>query len=57
MNQYAPFVRILLRYFAASVGGMAWVADDQDLVMVGCVLLAAVVELAYGYARKRGGAM
>ena len=56
MNEYAPFIRIILRYMASFgiVGGQ--VAQDGDLITMLSVVLAALVEFSYMKARKTGGA-
>ena len=56
MSQYAPFIRILLRYVAGFGASWAWVEGDQDLILIGSMLLGALVEAAYTMARKKGGA-
>jgi len=58
---YAPFVRIIMRYIiGAAFLGSEQIGDklaaDPDLVAVGALAMAAVVEGAYAMARKRGGA-
>ena len=58
---YAPFVRIILRYIigAAFLGSEQpgdKLAADPDLVSVGAIAAAALVEGAYAMARSRGGA-
>ena len=56
MKEYAPFIRIILRYMASFgiIGGQ--VAQDGDLVTMLSVVLAALVEFSYMKARKTGGA-
>lgn len=58
---YAPIARIILRYIlgAAFMGsdeiGMQF-ATDPDLVMFGTVIIGAVVEGLYAFAKKKGWA-
>lgn len=56
MNEYAPIARLILRYVAGFGAGFAWVADDKDMLMAACLLIGSLVEIAYGYAKKTGGA-
>ena len=56
---YAPLARILLRYVAgAGIAGSQTLgnqlASDPDLVLYLSLGLAAVVEAAYAYAKRRG---
>ena len=58
---YAPIARIILRYLvgAAFMGSAALgeqLAADPDLVSMGAVGIAAVVEGAYAMAVKKGWA-
>jgi len=58
-NQYAPYIRILLRYFAAagffgaSTFGQALQTDPQFLQIVSA-MLAGAVEGAYMWAKRKG---
>lgn len=55
----APLVRIALRYgvgfFAGQAAGDALAMDD-DLVLILAVAAGAVIESAYGFAKKKGWA-
>ena len=60
MTDYAPFVRIALRYLVGAgilgsheIGEM--LAADPDLVMAGAAAIGAVVEVFYIRARRKGG--
>jgi hypothetical protein len=56
---YAPIARIILRYGAASVFGLAQgevLAGDPDVVAALAIGLAAVVEGSYMLAKKLGWA-
>ena len=58
---YAPLARILLRYVAGAgiMGSQALgnqLAADPDLVLYLSLGLAAVVEAAYAYAKRKGWA-
>lgn len=60
---YAPIARILLRYIIGAVAAYGWIsadtanalAVDPDLVLIVAGVLSAVVEGAYGYAKRTGG--
>ena len=57
---YSPIARILLRYAVGAVIGAAQadvLAADPDLVTVIAFAVGAGVELAYAYAKRRGGAL
>ena len=58
---YAPFVRIVLRYLVgAALMGSAEIGErlaaDPDLVAVGAAVVGIAVEAFYVWARRRGGA-
>jgi preprotein translocase subunit Sec61beta len=58
---YAPLARIILRYIAGAgiMGSQALgnqLAADPDLVLYLSLGLAAAVEAAYAFAKKKGGA-
>jgi hypothetical protein len=56
---YAPIVRIILRYAIGGIVGAAqgdMLAGDPDLVSFGAVALGACVEAAYAYAKRKGWA-
>jgi preprotein translocase subunit Sec61beta len=56
---YAPIARIILRYAVGYVIGSeagAALALDQDLVVALAIGLGAMVEVAYTYAKRKGGA-
>ena len=55
MNQYAPLARIILRYVSSFVGATS-LASDQDAIAVVCLVIAGLVEAAYAYAKRKGGA-
>lgn len=64
MMQYMPIARIALRYLAGALAAYGligaetgeYLAADPDLTLVVAGVLAAVVEGAYAYAKRRGGA-
>jgi len=49
---YAPFIRIALRYLLGG-GAYASLANDSDVVAVGCIISAAAVESVYLYAKRK----
>ena len=58
---YGPIVRIILRYLvgAAFMGSQAigdQLAADPDLVAIGSLIIGALVEAYYAWAKRRGGA-
>ena len=58
---YAPIARIVLRYLiGAAIMGSDEIgvrlSSDPDLVLIGALGIGAVVEAAYAWAKKRGGA-
>ncbi|MDD9727243.1 hypothetical protein PVV74_17420 [Roseovarius sp. SK2] len=60
MNNYAPFVRIGLRYLVgAGLMGSAAIGEqlaaDPDLVFAISAVLGAAVEAFYAHAKMRGG--
>ena len=55
---YAPIARIILRYGAGAVVGLAqgdMLAGDPDIVSTLALALGASVEGAYAWAKKTGG--
>ena len=55
---YAPIIRIVLRYGAGAVVGLAqgeMLAGDPDVVSMLAVAVGGIVEAAYAWAKKRGG--
>ena len=56
---YAPFARILLRYGVGLILGMEagdFLAGDPDIVIYAAMGVGAAVEVAYGFAKKKGWA-
>ena len=53
--QYAPWVRIGLRILTGFVGGYNY-ANDNDAVLIGCLIVGAAIEVAYMIAKRRGWA-
>lgn len=54
---YAPIVRILIRYVVGTIIGAdaaALLAGDPDVITVGALLVGAAVEVAYSLAKKKG---
>ena len=59
MNQLLPTARIILRYLIGYLAGAEIgqaLSMDEDLVMALALVLAALVEIGYGYAKRHGGA-
>lgn len=56
MNEYAPFVRIVLRYLAGAGAIGSHLTMDSDVIALGCLIVGAVVERSYARAKKTGGA-
>lgn len=55
VSKYMPWVRIGLRLVAGFTGGVSY-ASDNDAVLVGSFIVAAIVEVYYTIAKKRGWA-
>jgi hypothetical protein len=56
---YAPIARIILRYLIGAVIGASqaqMLAADPDIVTVLALALGAAVEVAYGFAKRKGWA-
>lgn len=59
--KYAPIVRIILRYVVgAGIMGSSSIGDrlaaDPDLIFYGSLAVAAVVEAAYAFSKRKGWA-
>lgn len=58
---YGPITRIILRYIVgAGIMGSSVIGDqlaaDPDLIFYGSMAIGAVVEAAYAWSKKMGGA-
>lgn len=56
---YAPIVRIILRYLVGAVIGASqadMLAGDPDVVTVLALALGAAVEVIYAFAKRKGWA-
>lgn len=56
---YAPFARIFLRYVVGALIGSDIgdiLSADPDIVTYVALAIGAVVEIAYGFAKRRGWA-
>jgi hypothetical protein len=53
--QYAPWVRIGLRILNGYVGGYNY-ANDNDAVLIGCIVVGFVIEALYVVAKRKGWA-
>lgn len=56
---YAPIVRIILRYLVGAVIGASQaeiLAGDPDVVTVLALALGAIVEVLYAFAKRKGWA-
>lgn len=59
MNEYAPWVRISLRYgltgvFFKSPEIAQALSTDPDIIAAGCVVVAGIVETSYKLAKRWG---